>query len=184
MCLDRLGGLPLASWASDVYKKLGGRWGCSVFTDMVNDGPLSHGKVCVLTESLHRVLESFKVSSSDKAERLAHHNNGLDDLDISLRNRLLHQDKCRVRPVKAAVIDSIIVSSSTPPGTILNLAEESCSTWLDYVGPLITDELDSEKRWSYRDSDGNVKGRSLSRNYVCGKIIFLSILRFGVIMAT
>nr|GEX19857.1 hypothetical protein [Tanacetum cinerariifolium] len=353
-------GLPLASWALEVYKKLGGRWGCSVFTDMVNDGPLSHGKVCVLTESLHRVLESFKVSyrnrsyyitatefaywapniestedksmtdsfkrkddegpsldggpkheepldvdncdsvlskddnndsdssndnndsnsssemsstsrlmrvvdvrwvdsdhvdsfeegeiigdsvlnndwcvkdhmeknldddvekgiedcsknvtekcgvvnnnmsnnvkgeiledhfvgdrrndtieynanvnllnnvyldvnqntsipkvvedlssldrSSDMAERLAHHNNGLDDLDISLRNMLLHQDKCRVRTVKAAVNDSSIVSPSTPPGTVLNLAEESCSTWLDYVGPLITDELDSKKR--------------------------------------
>nr|GEY91774.1 hypothetical protein CTI12_AA509060 [Tanacetum cinerariifolium] len=83
--------------------------------------------------------------SSDKAERLAHHNNGLDDLDISLRNRLLHQDKCRVRPI-AAVNDSSIVSPSTPPGTVLNLFEESCSTWLDYVGPLITDELDSEKR--------------------------------------
>nr|GEZ78597.1 hypothetical protein [Tanacetum cinerariifolium] len=123
--------------------------------------------------------------SSDKAERLAHHNNGLDDLDISLRNRLLHQHKCRVRTVKAAVNDSSIVSPSTPPGSVLNLAEESCSTWLDYVGPLITDELYSEKRWSYRDPDGNVQGSfSLSRNYVCGKIIFLAILRFGVIMAT
>ncbi|GKB56574.1 5-oxoprolinase-like protein [Tanacetum coccineum] len=356
-------GLPLASWAPEVYKKLGGRWGCSVFTDMVNDGPMSHGKVCVLTESLHRVLESFKVSyrnrsycitatefaywapniestedksmtdslerkddegpsldggseheepldvdncdsvsskddnndsdsssemsstsrlmrevdvrgvdsdhvdsfeegeiigdsvlnndgcvkdcmeknldddvekdiedcsknvtekcgvvnnnmsnnvegeiledhfdgdrgndtiednadlnpstnvyldvnqntsipevvedlssldrSSDKAERLAHHNNGLDDLDISLRNRLLHQDKCRIRSVKAAVNDFSVVSLSTPPGTDLNLAEESYSTWLDYVGPLITNELDSEKRWSYRDPDGNVQG--------------------------
>nr|GEV07745.1 hypothetical protein [Tanacetum cinerariifolium] len=198
-----------------VKNSKGGLWGCSVFTDMVNDRPLSHGKVCVLTESLHHVLESFKVSyrnrsycitatefaywapniesiedksmtdslernddegpsldggleheepldntsipevvedlssldrSSYKAERLAHHNNGLDDLDISLRNRLLHQDKCRVRPVKAAVNDSSIVSSSMPPGTVLNLAEESCSTWLDYVGLLITDELDSEKR--------------------------------------
>nr|GEZ30581.1 Gag-polypeptide of LTR copia-type [Tanacetum cinerariifolium] len=96
--------------------------------------------------------------SSDKAERLAHHNNGLDDLDISLRNRLLHQDKCRVRPVKAAINDSSIVSPSTPLGIVLNLTEESCSTWLDYVGPLITDELDSEKRWSYRDPDGNVQG--------------------------
>nr|GEW18629.1 protein vascular associated death 1, chloroplastic [Tanacetum cinerariifolium] len=96
--------------------------------------------------------------SSDKAERLSHHNNGLDDLDISLRNRLLHQDKCRVRPVKAAVNDSSILSPSTPPGTVLNLDEESRSTWLDYVGPLITDELDSEKRWSYRDPDGNVQG--------------------------
>ncbi|GKB78654.1 hypothetical protein Tco_0945549 [Tanacetum coccineum] len=27
-------GLPLASWAPEVYKKLGGRWGSSVFTDM------------------------------------------------------------------------------------------------------------------------------------------------------
>nr|GEV29842.1 amidase family protein [Tanacetum cinerariifolium] len=61
---------------------------------------------------------------------------------------LLHQDKCRVRPVKAAVNDSSIISPSTPPGTVLNLAEESCSTWLDYVGHLITDELDYEKRWS------------------------------------
>ncbi|GKA68099.1 hypothetical protein Tco_0768016 [Tanacetum coccineum] len=315
-------GLPLASWAPEVYKKLGGRWGCSVFTDMVNDGPMSHGKVCVLTESLHRVLESFKasyrnqsycitatefaywvpniesmedksttdslerkndegpsldggseheepldvdncdsVSSKDDnndsdsssemsstsrlmrevnvrgvdsdhvdsfeegeiigdsvlnndgcvkdcmeknldddvekdiedcsknviekcgvvnnnmsnnvegeiledhfdgdrgndtiednadlnpstSQRLHHHNNGLDDLDISLRNRLLHQDKCRVRSVKAAVNDSSIVSPSTPPGT-LNLVEESYSTWLDYVGPLIIDELDSKKR--------------------------------------
>nr|GEZ69071.1 5-oxoprolinase-like protein [Tanacetum cinerariifolium] len=343
-------GLPLASWDPKVYKKLGGRWGCSVFTDMVNDRPLSHGNVCILTESLHRVLESFKVSyrnrsycitatefaywvpniestkdksmidslerkddggpsleggleheepldvdncdsvsskddhndsdsssetsstsrlmrevdvrgvdsdhvdsfgegeiigdsvlnndgcvkdcmeknldddvekdikdcsknitekcgvvnnnmsnnvegeiledhfdgdhrndtiednvdvnpstnvyldvnqntsipevvedlssldrSSDKAERLAHHNNGLDDLDISRSNRLLHQDKCWVRPVKAAVNDSSIVSPSTPQGTILNVVEESCSTWLDYVDPLITDELDSKK---------------------------------------
>nr|GFA43599.1 zinc finger CCCH domain-containing protein 19 isoform X1 [Tanacetum cinerariifolium] len=96
--------------------------------------------------------------SSDKAERLEHHNNGLDDLDISLRNRLLHQDKCRVRLVEAAVNDSSIVSPSTPPGTVLNLAKESCSTWLDYVGPLITDELDSKKCWSYRDLDGNVQG--------------------------
>nr|GEX85717.1 hypothetical protein [Tanacetum cinerariifolium] len=74
--------------------------------------------------------------SGDKAERLAHHNNGLDDLDISLRNMLLHQDKCRVRLV-AAVNDSSIMSLSTPPSTVLNLSEESCSTSLDYVGPLI-----------------------------------------------
>nr|GEV78599.1 zinc finger CCCH domain-containing protein 19 [Tanacetum cinerariifolium] len=70
---------------------------------------------------------------------------------------LLHQDKCWVRPV-ADVNDSSIVSPSTPPVTVLNISEESCSTWLDYVGPLITDELDSEKRWSYIDPDGNVQG--------------------------
>nr|GEU38489.1 hypothetical protein [Tanacetum cinerariifolium] len=288
-------GLPLASWALEVYKKLGGQWGCSVFIDMVNDGPLSHGKVCVLTESLHRMLESFKVSyrnrsyciiatefaywapniestedksmtdslerkddegpslnggpeheepldvdngdsvsskddnndsdsssemsstsrlmrevdvlgvdsdhvdsfeegeiigdsvlnndgcvkdcmeknldddvekdieycsknvtekcgvntsipevvkdlssldrSSDKAERLAHHNNGLDDLDISLCNRLLHQDKCWVRPVKAAVNDSSIVSPSTPPDFRI--------TKLDELGPIIQKKKNS-----------------------------------------
>ncbi|GJR99095.1 zinc finger CCCH domain-containing protein 19 [Tanacetum coccineum] len=54
--------------------------------------------------------------------------------------------------------DSSIVSPSTPPGNDLNIAKESCSTWLDYVGPLITDELDSEKRWSYRDPKGNIQG--------------------------
>nr|GEX97674.1 nucleotide-binding alpha-beta plait domain-containing protein [Tanacetum cinerariifolium] len=60
-------GLTLASWVPEVYKKLGGQWGCSVFTDMVNDGPLSHEKVCVLTKSLHRVLESFKVSYRNRS---------------------------------------------------------------------------------------------------------------------
>nr|GFB04053.1 hypothetical protein [Tanacetum cinerariifolium] len=110
--------------------------------------------------SIPEVVEDFSSldRSSNKAERLAHLNNGLDDLNISLHNRLLHQDKCLVRPVKVAVNNSSIVSPSTPQGTVLNLDEESCSTWLDYVGPLITDELDSEKYWSYREPDGNVQG--------------------------
>ncbi|GKC50907.1 hypothetical protein Tco_1073652 [Tanacetum coccineum] len=63
-------GLPLASWAPEVYKKLGGRWGSSVFTDMISDGPMSHGKVCVLTESLHRVIESFIVSYRNQTYRI------------------------------------------------------------------------------------------------------------------
>nr|GFA96169.1 hypothetical protein [Tanacetum cinerariifolium] len=102
---------------------------------------------CGMNTSIPEVVEDLSSldRSSDKAEGLAQHNNGLYDLDNSLHNRLLHQDKCRVRPVKAAINDSSIVSPSTPPGTVLNLVEESCSTWLDYVGPLITDELDSKK---------------------------------------
>nr|GEX85302.1 hypothetical protein [Tanacetum cinerariifolium] len=68
------------------------------------------------------------------------------------------EEDCRARPVKAAVKDSSIVSPSTPPVTNQNLAEESCSTWIDYVGPLITNELDSEKLWNYRDPDENVQG--------------------------
>ncbi|GJW27523.1 hypothetical protein Tco_0044398 [Tanacetum coccineum] len=63
-------GLPLASWTPEVYKKLGGRWGSSVFTDMVSDGPMSHGKVCVLTKSLHRVIESFRVSYRNRTYRI------------------------------------------------------------------------------------------------------------------
>ncbi|GKF79815.1 hypothetical protein Tco_0235383, partial [Tanacetum coccineum] len=63
-------GLPLASWAPKVYKKLGGWWGSSVFTDMVCDCPMSHGKVCVLTESLHRVIESFIVSYHNRTYRI------------------------------------------------------------------------------------------------------------------
>nr|GEW53165.1 nucleotide-binding alpha-beta plait domain-containing protein [Tanacetum cinerariifolium] len=115
--------------------------------------------------------------SSDKAQRLAHHNNGLDDLDISLHNRLLHQDKCWVRPVKAAVNDSSIVSPSTPQGTVLNLAEEFCSTWLDYVDPLITDELDSKKCWSYRDPDRNVQGSFSFAQLRMWKVYFPSDLK-------
>nr|GFC86451.1 hypothetical protein CTI12_AA509060 [Tanacetum cinerariifolium] len=89
---------------------------------------------------------------------------------------------CLVRPVKAAVNNSSIVSPSTPQGTpstpkgtVLNLAEESCSTWLDYVGPLITDELDSEKCWSYRDPDGNVQG--LAAPYLMRRLVGPYLLR-------
>nr|GEV55578.1 DUF4283 domain protein [Tanacetum cinerariifolium] len=230
-----LAGLPLASWALEVYKKLGGRWGCSVFTNMApniestedksvtdflemkdDEGPSLDGgseheepldvdnydsvsskddnngeivgdsvlnndgcvkdcmeknldddvekdiedcyknvtKKCRVVNnnmssnvegeilddhfdgdrrndtiednadvnpstnvyldvnqntSIPKVVEDLSSldRSSDNAERLAHHNNGLDDLDISLRNRLLHQDKFRVRPV-AVVNDSAL----------------------------------------------------------------------------
>lgn len=54
--------------------------------------------------------------------------------------------------------DPKIVSPSTPPRNDLNLAGESDFTRLDYVGPLIGGEIDSEKRWSYRDPKGNVHG--------------------------
>ncbi|GKG01900.1 hypothetical protein Tco_0306605, partial [Tanacetum coccineum] len=41
-----------------------------MFTDMVSDGPMSHGKVCVLTESLHRVIESFIVLYRNRTYRI------------------------------------------------------------------------------------------------------------------
>nr|GEV13401.1 purine permease [Tanacetum cinerariifolium] len=327
--------------------KLGGRWGCSVFTDMVNDGPLSHGKVCVLIESLHRVLESLKVSyrnrsycitatefaywasniesTEDKSmidslERKddegpsldggSEHEEPLDvdncdsvsskddnnDLDssseMSSTSRLMREvdvpgvdsdhvdsfeeceiigdsvlnndgcvkdymeknldddvekdiedcsknvtekcvvvnnnmsnnvkgeileghfdgdrrndtiednvdvnpstnvyldvnqntsipkvvedfssldrNKCQVRPVKAVVNDSSIVSPSTPPGTVLNLAEESCSTWLDYlallnVSSLVEAHLDYSVDWSEISHEELLRGLLESLKHV------------------
>ncbi|GKG10409.1 hypothetical protein Tco_0341809, partial [Tanacetum coccineum] len=37
---------------------------------MVSDGSMSHGKVCVLTESLHHVIESFIVSYRNRTYRI------------------------------------------------------------------------------------------------------------------
>ncbi|GJZ39423.1 uncharacterized mitochondrial protein-like protein [Tanacetum coccineum] len=34
----------------------------------------------------------------------------------------------------------------------------SGSLWIDYIGPLTSDEIDSDKRWSYRDPNGNIHG--------------------------
>nr|GEX82308.1 hypothetical protein [Tanacetum cinerariifolium] len=63
-----------------------------------------------------------------------------------LCSRLLHQGKCHVMLVIAPKKDSIIAPPSTPPSNDLNIAVESSSSWLDYVGPLTSDELDSVKR--------------------------------------
>ncbi|GJT94483.1 zinc finger CCCH domain-containing protein 19 [Tanacetum coccineum] len=35
---------------------------------------------------------------------------------------------------------------------------QSGSSWIDYIGPLTSDEIDSDKRWSYRDPNGNIHG--------------------------
>ncbi|GKF28852.1 zinc finger CCCH domain-containing protein 19 [Tanacetum coccineum] len=37
-------------------------------------------------------------------------------------------------------------------------AVESGSSWIDYIGPLTSDEIDSDKRWCYRDPNGNIHG--------------------------
>ncbi|GJY06508.1 zinc finger, CCHC-type containing protein [Tanacetum coccineum] len=63
-----------------------------------------------------------------------------------------------VTPVIAPEKDSIIAPPSTPPGNDLNIAVESGSSWIDYIGPLTSDEIDSDKRWSYRDPNGNIHG--------------------------
>ncbi|GJW31911.1 hypothetical protein Tco_0051943 [Tanacetum coccineum] len=67
--------------------------------------------------------------------------------------------------------DSIIAPPSTPPGNDLNIDAESGSSWIDYIGPLTSEEIDSDKRWSYRDPNGNIHGLfSLAQ----------AIFRFGV----
>ncbi|GJT83825.1 hypothetical protein Tco_0898693 [Tanacetum coccineum] len=65
-------GLPLASWAPEVYKKLVGSGGeASVCTDMVSDGPMSHGSFVSLTICiLGANIESMEVNSeSNPLER-------------------------------------------------------------------------------------------------------------------
>ncbi|GJY85102.1 zinc finger CCCH domain-containing protein 19 [Tanacetum coccineum] len=63
-----------------------------------------------------------------------------------------------VTQVIAPEKDSIIAPPSTPPGNDLNIVVESGSSWIDYIGPLTSDEIDSDKRWSYRDPNGNIHG--------------------------
>ncbi|GJX12908.1 hypothetical protein Tco_0204666 [Tanacetum coccineum] len=63
---------------------------------------------------------------------------------------LTTDDNEDVTPVIVPEKDSIIAPPSTPPGNDLNIAAESGSWWIDYIGPLTSDEIDSDKRWSYK----------------------------------
>ncbi|GJW83284.1 RNA-directed DNA polymerase, eukaryota, reverse transcriptase zinc-binding domain protein [Tanacetum coccineum] len=95
-CLDRPGGLPLASWAPEVYKKLGGRWGSSVFTDMVSDGPMSHGKDAEgpsLDDSLENE-EHLDVDSCDSDSPKNVNNDSCPRLDCMEKN--LEDDSCEI----------------------------------------------------------------------------------------
>nr|GEZ61416.1 zinc finger CCCH domain-containing protein 19 [Tanacetum cinerariifolium] len=111
---------------------------------------------------VHSQGDCYNVTTYDNEDAYLSSNALLDvNHGDPLCSRLLHQGKCHVTPVIAPEKDSIIVSPSTPPGNDLNLAVESGSSWLDYVGPLTSDELDSVKRWSYRDPIGNIHSRLL-----------------------
>ncbi|GJR86344.1 zinc finger CCCH domain-containing protein 19 [Tanacetum coccineum] len=120
----------------------------------------------------HRLTSRIRVSMESKWERKFDDDVEKDHIRIVIKHRTEKcgeekQKCCKLNPstnvyyevnIPEVANDSSIVSPSTPPGNDLNIAKESCSTWLDYVGPLITDELDSEKRWSYRDPKGNIQG--------------------------
>nr|GEY98471.1 hypothetical protein [Tanacetum cinerariifolium] len=139
-------GLPLASWALEVYKNLGGRWGCSVFTDMINDEPLSHGKLCVLTESLHR-----DKSMTDSLERK-------DDEGPSLDGGSEHEE-----PLDVDNCDSV---SSKDDNNDSDLSSEMSST------SRLMREMDIRGVDSYHvDSfeEGEIIGDSVLNNDGCVK---------------
>ncbi|GKA20951.1 hypothetical protein Tco_0700940 [Tanacetum coccineum] len=111
-------GLPLASWAPEVYKKLGGRWESSVFTDM---------RIYLGVESnLGGPIEEGEIRD-----------------DSGDCGNVTTDDNEDVTPVIAPEKDSIIAPPSTPPGNDLNIAAESGSLWIDYIGPLTIDEIES-----------------------------------------
>ncbi|GJW68172.1 hypothetical protein Tco_0122596 [Tanacetum coccineum] len=66
-----------------------------------------------------------------------------EHLDMIVVFRCFPRD---VTQVIAPEKDSIIVPPSTPPGNDLNIVVESGSSWIDYIGPLTSDEIDSDKR--------------------------------------
>ncbi|GJU48660.1 ribonuclease H-like domain-containing protein [Tanacetum coccineum] len=227
-------GLPLASWAPEVYKKLGGRWGSSVFTDMFHIviglivlsllslhigrpilnrwrsipslSPQSSGKDGMQSgPSLDESLENEEHLDVDSCDSDSPKNVNNDSVSPSSRvlreedvrgvesdlvdsfeegeirdDSVLYNDGCikdcmeknleddaseifvvhsqgdcgnvttddneDVTPVIAPEKDSTIAPPSTPPGNDLNIAAESGSSWIDYIGPLTSDDIDSDKR--------------------------------------
>ncbi|GJR37131.1 RNA-directed DNA polymerase, eukaryota [Tanacetum coccineum] len=181
-------GLPLASWAPEVYKKLGGRWGSSVFTDMfaywapniesmeVNsesnplerkdaEGPsldesleneehldvdscfvrggCSWGGIVILVASFEEgEIRDDSVLYNDGCIKDCMEKNLEDDAGEILGvhsqgdcGNVTTDDNEDVTQVIAPEKDSIIAPPSTPPGNDLNIAVESGSSWIDYIGP-------------------------------------------------
>ncbi|GKB27821.1 RNA-directed DNA polymerase, eukaryota [Tanacetum coccineum] len=190
-------GLPLASWAPKVYKKVGaGRMGEAACLRIVLIYRNRTYRI-IATEFAYWApnIESMEVNSeSNPLERKDAEGPSLDesleneehlDVDscdsdspknvnndsVSPSSRVLREEDVRrcgdvnhlmimrmLTPVIAPEKDSIIAPPSTPPGNDLNIAAESGSSWTDYIGPLTSDEIDSDKRWSYRDPNGNIHG--------------------------
>ncbi|GJR51417.1 5-oxoprolinase-like protein [Tanacetum coccineum] len=191
--------------------------GNSVFTVMVSEGPMSHGRKDAEGPSLDESLENEEHLDVDSCDSDSPKNVNNDSVSPSSRvlreedvrgvesdlvdsfeegeirdDSVLYNDGCikdcmeknleddageilgvhsqgdcgnvttddneDVTPVIAPEKDSIIAPPSTPPGNDLNIAVESGSSWIDYIGPLTSDEIDSDKRWSYRDPNGNIHG--------------------------
>ncbi|GKF23232.1 hypothetical protein Tco_0075554 [Tanacetum coccineum] len=89
-------GLPLASWAPEVYKKLGGRWGSSVFTDMFHIRKDAEGPS--LDESLENE-EHLDVDSCDSDS-----SKNVNNDSVSPYSRVLREED--VRGVESDLVDS------------------------------------------------------------------------------
>ncbi|GJY52465.1 transport protein Sec61 subunit alpha-like protein [Tanacetum coccineum] len=167
MSLDRPGGLlPLASWALEVYKKLGGRWGSSVFTDMVSDGPMSHGKFAYWAPN----IESMEVNSeSNPLERKDAEGPSLDEsLEIEEH---LDVDSCDSVPLKNG--DCVMLTLMIMRDLRSVIAPEKrlhhCS--LPSTTRILDKRLRSiETQWKY-------KRVVLSPQNGLGKIYFLALLQ-------
>ncbi|GKA27455.1 hypothetical protein Tco_0713623 [Tanacetum coccineum] len=149
-----------ASWAPEIYKKLGGSVGSSVFTDKERMDQRLHGKVCVLQCHYIEVIESFKALYRKRTYRIIATElhigrtnneslevnsspNPLERKEQRLHGKEFEDDCLDITPVIAPEKDSIIAPPSTTPGNDLNIAVESGSSWIDYIGPLTSDDIDS-----------------------------------------
>ncbi|GJT75435.1 hypothetical protein Tco_1042160 [Tanacetum coccineum] len=164
----------LASWALEVYKKLGGRW---VSKRVYGYGRMQEVlvwmKVWKMRENLDvdscdsdslRMLQCSCAFLSGFAEKEDVRGWESDLVDSFEKAQFLMisgdcgnvttDDNEDVTPVIAPEKDSIIAPPSTPPGNDLNIAVESGSSGLLIIGPLNSDEIDSDKRWSYRNPMG------------------------------
>ncbi|GJS00486.1 zinc finger CCCH domain-containing protein 19 [Tanacetum coccineum] len=124
-------------------------WKKMIFVDSFEEGEIRDDSVLYNDGCIKDCME--KNLEDDAGEILGVHSQG-DCGNVTT------DDNEDVTSVIAPEKDSIIAPPSTPPGNDLNIAAESGSSWIDYIGPLTSDEIDSDKRWSYRDPNGNIHG--------------------------
>ncbi|GJT65761.1 zinc finger CCCH domain-containing protein 19 [Tanacetum coccineum] len=164
-------GLPLASWAPEslyIVRPILNRWR-SIASN------LGKGRGCrgpsldevwnmwriwmsiVVIQIPLRMLTLDSVSPSSRVLREEDVRGVESDLVDSFEEGEIRDDS-DVRQLLLPEKDSIIAHPFLHPGNDLNIAVESGSSWIDYIGPLTSDEIDSDKRWSYRDPNENIHG--------------------------
>ncbi|GJR74614.1 zinc finger CCCH domain-containing protein 20 [Tanacetum coccineum] len=139
-------------WDSLLHKDQGITAEATLNHEWCPEVPHPKSKYFIPTFGAHHAKDCMEKNLEDDAgEILGVHSHG-DCGNVTT------DDNEDVTPVIAPEKDSIIAPPSTPPGNDLNIVDESDSSWIDYIGPLTSDEIDSDKRWSYRDPNGNIHG--------------------------